>query len=252
MPPLNWETERLVLKPATSADAQEAWESYTADPEVSRFMTWRPHASIDETEDFFRRCEDVWKQGAAWPWALRLKSPDQAGTCFTNLVMPSPENIFEHTHIKMFGRKHHDIQSSKWFTAHGIDIGYLIVPTLWRRGLMGEAVTGLLSWAFDMSDICRVWAVCDVDNVASARLLESVGMELEGTLRCWLIHPNISQAPRDCLCFLRDSPPWPPPSSPVTAAETRSGAVDGMPDTEIYVSCPRIRQDEAGCWTTRR
>ena len=74
MPPLNWETERLVLKPATSADAQEAWESYTADPEVSRFMTWRPHASIDETEDFFRRCEDVWKQGAAWPWALRLKS----------------------------------------------------------------------------------------------------------------------------------------------------------------------------------
>jgi ribosomal-protein-alanine N-acetyltransferase len=46
-----------------------------------------------------------------------------------------------------------------------------------------------------------VWATCDVDNVASARLLERVGMEREGVLRQWLVHPNLSEAPRDCLCY---------------------------------------------------
>jgi RimJ/RimL family protein N-acetyltransferase len=43
--------------------------------------------------------------------------------------------------------------------------------------------------------------VCDADNVASARLLESIGMQFEGRLRRWLMHPNVSAAPRDCLCY---------------------------------------------------
>jgi [ribosomal protein S5]-alanine N-acetyltransferase len=47
-----------------------------------------------------------------------------------------------------------------------------------------------------------------VDNVASARLLERVGMEREGVLRRWLVHPNLSEAPRDCLCYSRNER-WP-------------------------------------------
>jgi len=66
---------------------------------------------------------------------------------------------------------------------------------------MSEAVAGLVDWAFGQPEIHRVWAVCDVDNVPSARLLASVGMQLEGRLRRWLIHPNISDSPRDCYCY---------------------------------------------------
>ena len=66
---------------------------------------------------------------------------------------------------------------------------------------MGEAVSGLIQWAFAQPEIFRVWATCDVDNVASARLLESVGMQLEGTLCAWILHPNVSDTPRDCLCY---------------------------------------------------
>jgi RimJ/RimL family protein N-acetyltransferase len=66
---------------------------------------------------------------------------------------------------------------------------------------MSEAVAGLVRWAMASPEIYRVWAVCDIDNVPSARLLASVGMQLEGTLRRWLIHPNVSDSPRDCLCY---------------------------------------------------
>ena len=38
-------------------------------------------------------------------------------------------------------------------------------------------------------------------HLASARLLESIGMQFEGRLRRWLMHPNVSAAPRDCLCY---------------------------------------------------
>jgi len=59
-PPATWETKRLALRPATRAEAASAFESYTANPDVSRYMTWRPHRSVAETERFLRRCEDAW------------------------------------------------------------------------------------------------------------------------------------------------------------------------------------------------
>lgn len=136
-PPARWETNRLVMKSPTRAEAAVMFETYAADPEVSRYTIWRPHRSVEETEQFLRRCED----------------------------------------------------------------GYVLAPRLWRRGLMSEAVAGLIEWAMASPEIFRVWAVCDADNVASARLLESVGMRREGTLRRWLVHPNLGDAPRDCLCY---------------------------------------------------
>lgn len=171
-PPANWETDRLALRPAVLSDAAPAFDSYTANPEVSRYMTWRPHSSLAETEQFFRRCEEVWVKRLAFPWRLSLKSDGS----FAGML---------EARVKQ----------------HSVDIGYVLVPRLWRQGLMSEAVVGLIGWAMSQQEIHRVWAVCDSENVASARLLESVGMQFEGTLRRWLVHPNVSHTPRDCLCY---------------------------------------------------
>jgi [ribosomal protein S5]-alanine N-acetyltransferase len=171
-PPAHWETERLALRPATRADAAALFEGYAADPAVSRYMTWRPHRDRGETEQFLLRCEDVWDKRSAFPWTLRLKADGSFAGMLEARVRP-----------------------------HIVDIGYALVPRLWRRGLMSEAVAGLVAWALEQPSIHRVWAVCDVENIASARLLESVGMQLEGRLRRWLIHPNVSDSPRDCFCY---------------------------------------------------
>jgi len=171
-PPANWETERLYLRPATVVEAVSAFESYTSNPDGSRYMTWRPHRSVAETEQFFRRCEDVWIKRLAFPWSLWLKSD----ASFAGML---------EARVKQ----------------HSVDIGYVLAPHLWRRGLMGEAVRGLVHWAVNHPEVYRIWAVCDVENIASARLLESAGMQLEGRLRRWLVHPNMSESPRDCLCY---------------------------------------------------
>jgi RimJ/RimL family protein N-acetyltransferase len=176
-PPANWQTERLLLRPPSHADARLAFASYTSDPEVPRYMIWRPHLSLAETEAFLRRCENDWKNRTAFPWSLWLK----ADGSYAGML-------------------------SARIKGHAVDIGYVLARRLWRRGLMKEAVRGLVQWAFAQPEIFRVWATCDVENVASARLLESVGMQREGALRRWILHPNISDSPRDCLCYAAVKP----------------------------------------------
>ena len=68
---------------------------------------------------------------------------------------------------------------------------------------MPDAANAVVEWALAQPEIYRVWAVCDVDNLASARVLEKIGMQCEGLLRRYILHPNISEAPRDCWCYAK-------------------------------------------------
>jgi ribosomal-protein-alanine N-acetyltransferase len=51
--------------------------------------------------------------------------------------------------------------------------------------------------------VFRISAVCDVDNIGSARVMEKADLVREGVLRRWLVHPNISDQPRDCFSYAR-------------------------------------------------
>jgi RimJ/RimL family protein N-acetyltransferase len=82
-----------------------------------------------------------------------------------------------------------------------VELGYALAHSFWRQGLMTEVLKTVIPWFLEQKSISRVWAFCDVDNVASARLLESVGMRSEGILRKWMVHPNLGPEPRDCLAY---------------------------------------------------
>ena len=86
---------------------------------------------------------------------------------------------------------------------HRVELGYILGRAYWSQGFMTEVVGAGGDWALAQPEVHRIWAVCDVDNRASARVLEKVGMEREGRLRRWSAHPNVSLAPRDCWCYAR-------------------------------------------------
>ena len=67
---------------------------------------------------------------------------------------------------------------------------------------MTEALTAVTVWALSQPSVFRIGAVCDVDNIGSARVLEKSGFVREGLLRRWLVHPNISDEPRDCYSYV--------------------------------------------------
>jgi len=66
---------------------------------------------------------------------------------------------------------------------------------------MPEAVRAIIDLAFVSPAIYRVWAVTDVENFASARVMEKAGMVREGRLARYIMHPNISDEPRDVYCY---------------------------------------------------
>jgi RimJ/RimL family protein N-acetyltransferase len=81
------------------------------------------------------------------------------------------------------------------------DLGYGIARAYWGQGYATEAAQAVVDWSFSQPEIYRVWTVCDVDNLASVRVLEKVGMQREGILRRWLVRPTLGPEPRDCYCY---------------------------------------------------
>ena len=49
-------TKSLMLRKITLEDAQDIF-GYSKDPEVTRFVTWEPHKSIDDSINFLRSVE---------------------------------------------------------------------------------------------------------------------------------------------------------------------------------------------------
>ncbi len=171
-PPEIIETPRLRLRPPVMDDAALIFERYAQDTEVTRYLIWRPHQTVEETRAFLRRCISEWENGSAFQWVLSRKEDG---------------GLVGMAEIRIDGYK--------------ADLGYLLARPHWGRGYMAEAVRAIIDWTLEQKGIYRIWAVCDVENSASVRVLEKVGMRREGVLRRWSIHPNLGDEPRDCYCY---------------------------------------------------
>ena len=58
-------------------------------------------------------------------------------------------------------------------------LGYTFNMKYWHNGYAAEAANGFLRFAFIGLDLHRVWAKCDVENIASANVMERIGMRRE-------------------------------------------------------------------------
>ncbi|MEL7184940.1 MAG: GNAT family N-acetyltransferase [Pseudomonadota bacterium] len=171
---LNLAGDQIVLRVPTVDDAEAVFTEYAADPDVTRYMTWQSHDDVATVASFMSDVVARNDSGAEFNWAIAQNGNDRL--------------------IGMISAR---------FRGHMADIGYVLGKKYWGRGYMTEAVTMLSSTILARSDIFRVWAVCDVDNIGSARVLEKSGFEREGVLRRYMLHPNISSEPRDCLAYAR-------------------------------------------------
>ena len=63
------------------------------------------------------------------------------------------------------------------------DLGYDLAPRYWGRGYATEAARAIVRFGFEELGLHRIWSWCIADNVASARVMEKVGMRLEGRQR---------------------------------------------------------------------
>lgn len=148
------------------------FDSYAQDPDVTRFLTWRTHTRIAETQAYVASC---------------MAAP---GSRTYVLVERGSGKLVGALELR---------RSGSW----RLGCGYVLARSSWGRGLMTEALTEVANCALRRPGIWRIGDSCDVENVASARVMEKAGFIREGLLRRWSVHPNLSDNPRDCFSFAK-------------------------------------------------
>lgn len=67
--------------------------------------------------------------------------------------------------------------------AHSLEIGYWIGEEFWGKGIASTSVKLACDYAFENTDINRIWAGLYDYNLGSKRVLEKCGFEYEGCLK---------------------------------------------------------------------
>lgn len=170
--PDTFKTARLLLRPMSADDAQAIFDAYGQDHEVARYLTWRPVSAVEQTCAFVE---------------LSLRSTT------SRLYV-----LIENASGALLGS--FDLRR----TGPGkLEFGYVLARRHWGQGLMTEALSTVVEWALSEPSVWRIGAMADIDNLGSMRVMEKAGLQREGVLRRWLVHPILGDTPRDCVSFAK-------------------------------------------------
>ncbi len=148
-------TERLILRRFALSDAQAIYENWASDPRVTRFLSWTPHETVDDTRALLKGWVALYENPAYYHWGIELEGQLVGGI---NVVRQSDKN--------------------EW-----AELGYCIGAEWWGRGITSEAARGVRDYLFTEIGFHRVAIHHAVNNPASGRVADKCGMTLEGILR---------------------------------------------------------------------
>ena len=63
------------------------------------------------------------------------------------------------------------------------DVGFAFLPSYWSQGYAFEAASGVMRYGRDVLGLGRIVAITSLDNDASIRLLEKIGLKFEGLIK---------------------------------------------------------------------
>lgn len=167
-------TERLRCRPPLETDAEEIFARYSQDSEVCLYLSWKPHRSVDDTLAY-----------------LRQKSTDGSIDTIARYL------IFSRESDQLLGSIGGRVQSAR------LEFGYCLARDAWGYGYATEAARAFVETFVREPSIWRIQAFCDVQNFASARVLQKIGLTFEGTLRRYMMLPNLGEIPRDVHCYAK-------------------------------------------------
>lgn len=150
------ETERLVLRPLSSDDAVEI-ARLAADRDIAATTLHIPHPyKLQDAEEFIGKQEAAFEAGTSANVAVTLRSNGSLVGAIGLAVR------------RDYARA---------------ELGYWIGKPYWNDGYATEAGRAMVGYAFETLGLNRVCAHHFARNAASGRVLQKIGMRLEGCLR---------------------------------------------------------------------
>lgn len=136
-------TKRLLLRPLKNDDSLDVFE-YAKLENVGPDAGWTPHKSLEESKRVLE-----WMIGTNEVYAIYHQEDEKV--------------------IGTIGLHKKD------YPMHQAEIGYVLHPLYWNRGYMTEAVTALITYVFEETDITLLHCAHFNDNERSQRVINKSG-----------------------------------------------------------------------------
>jgi len=155
-------TDRLLLREFVEDD----WRSVLPYHNNPRYLRFYPNEGENEAEarGFVQRFLDQQAEQPRQKFQLAITLPEN-GLLIGNV-----------------GLRRRGLGGHQTGTPQG-DIGYEVNPEYWGQDYATEAARAMLAFGFNEIELHRIWAQCNAENQVSRRVLEKLGMRLEGRLR---------------------------------------------------------------------
>jgi ribosomal-protein-alanine N-acetyltransferase len=146
------ETMRLILRALAPGDADDIF-AYAADPDVAQYTLWNAHTTREDSQRFV-----AWITGGSLAcWAI---------------VQPATSRVIGTSFLHSHHARH-----------QRAEIAFNLAKATWGHGYATEVAQAVIRAGFTHYDLNRIEGTCMLGNVASARVMEKVGMRFEGILR---------------------------------------------------------------------
>lgn len=179
-------TSRLKLREFVAGDFESVY-AYSKDPRVTRYLFFGPrdtHSTAEYLEDLLASQQEVPRTR----FELAVEEIDSArviGACDLSLI---ERNV--------------------------VDLGYMLGLEHWGKGYATEIAIRLTDAAFYELRADRVISTVDVNNQASIRVLEKIGMRWEAVFRK---HRRAKNRWWDCHLYVLPREVWEATRAPVTS-----------------------------------
>jgi len=154
------ETNRLILRPFHSEDAESCLNNWAADPNVFRWISMEVQ-SQKEIEEWLAGAEEVYNSLETYYWA-----------------------IVEKVSGKLIGEIYVDDFSNR---NKRCEVSWKIGSKFWSRGYTTEAAQTVLQFLLKEVGVHRIQAKCCVKNIASERVMQKLGMQKESILKDYFL-----------------------------------------------------------------
>ncbi len=146
-------TERLILRPMTVADAPDVYKNWASDEDVTKYMRFSTHSGVEVAEEWLNFEEKLNDAHNRFNWGFVRKSD---GVLFGSggLNYNDEHDCFE--------------------------IGYVMMKSAWGKGYATEASMKMLEFAKDVLKVEKLYCCHAVENVASENVILKLGFAFSG------------------------------------------------------------------------
>lgn len=156
---MNFETNRLILRPITEADVQDFFE-LDSNPKVHLFLGNQPVKGIEESQAAVANIMQQYKTYGLGRLAV---------------IERTTNNFIGWSGIK------YETSFRKEFNYY--DLGYRFKEQFWGKGYATEAALASLNYGFKKLKLNKICAAAHINHTASNSILNTIGMQASGTFK---------------------------------------------------------------------